>query len=150
MSVDRRGLIEIAQECVVLVGDQFGEDLDWTIDSLAKLDEVSSRLLADGPLAKERFDLWWKLIGAYVGEVVIRTYDGAWIEHEQASGAYAVSVLGLTGFPFNTTARVLEGEEFKSLASFARSFPAISARSATTEQPSSKRDRQWPWRRKQQ
>jgi hypothetical protein len=41
-----------------------------------------------------------------------------------------VAVLGLTGFPFALADRVLSGEEFKSLASFARSVPAIAAQSA--------------------
>ena len=34
------------------------------------------------PLAGERRDLWWRLIGAYTGEVVIRAYGGEWLEHE--------------------------------------------------------------------
>ena len=133
MSVDRSGLIEIAEQCVVLVAERFGERLDWTIDSLGRLDHMCAQLLAEGPLSTQRFDVWWKVIGAYLGEVVIRTYDGVWVEHEQAAGAYAVSVLGVTGLPFATTARVLQGEDFKSLASFARSLPAIAARASQTE-----------------
>lgn len=148
MSVDREGLVEIAEQCVGLVAEQFDERLDWTVKSLPRLDEVCARLLADGPLSEERLDLWWTLIGAYVGEVTIREYGGDWIEHEQAGGAYAIRVLGMTGFPFTTTARVLQGDDFKSLASFAHSVPAIAARSTTAEQARSTRGRRWRWSRK--
>lgn len=127
VSVDRESLIELAEQCVRRVGEQFGESLDWSVDSLEKLDAACARLNADGPLSSERFDLWWKSIGAYVGEVAIRTYHGEWVEHDHADGAYAISVLGITGFPFSTTTRVLQGEEFKSLESFARTIPAIAA-----------------------
>lgn len=125
MAPDTDGLREIAGECVDLVASQFGRTLDWQLDSLDELDAVCRQLLADGPLTGERFDLWWKVIGAYVGEVVIRAYDGEWSEDDRASGAYAVTVDGSTGFPFATTERVLEGEPFKSLASFGRTFPHI-------------------------
>ncbi len=148
MSVDREGLVEIAEQCVGLVAEQFDERLDWTVDSLARLDEVCARLLDDGSLSAERFDLWWKLIGPYVGEVTIRAYGGEWVEHERARGAYAIRVLSMTGFPFATTARVLQGEDFKSLASFARSSPAIAARSTTAEQDHSTRGRRWRWSHK--
>jgi hypothetical protein len=70
---------------------------------------------------------WWKLIGAYTGEVVIRAYGGEWVEHETSPGAPAVSALGVTGFPFGLAARILDGEPYKSLASFARTLPAIAS-----------------------
>jgi hypothetical protein len=55
---------------------------------------------------------------------VIRAHGGEWVVHEKADGAYAVAVNGAHGFPFATVERVLQGEPFKSLASFARSIPA--------------------------
>ncbi|MDT7804168.1 MAG: hypothetical protein QOI78_7601 [Actinomycetota bacterium] len=58
-----------------------------------------------------RFDLWWKLVGAYTGEVLVRAYGGDWTTH--------------TAFPFGVAERVLSGEPFKSLASFGRALPAI-------------------------
>jgi hypothetical protein len=118
----------IAAECVKLVSQQFGRSLDWSVESLAELDAVCVDLLADGPLGEKRLDLWWKLIGAYTGEVLIRAYDGEWLNHESSSGAPGISVLGVTGFPFNIANKVLTGEEFKSLASFARALPAIAER----------------------
>jgi hypothetical protein len=126
---ERAGLQDLAEECVLLVAEQYGLRLDWTADSLAVLDAACARLLADGPLSGRRLDLWWKLIGAYTGEVLVRAFDGTWISHEKASGAYAVSVLGLTAFPFATVDRILRGEPYKSLASFVRALPAIVERS---------------------
>ena len=130
MAVDTDGLRRIAGECVSLVSAEFGRTLDWRVDSLEQLDSVCELLLADGPLDDDRFDLWWQVVGAYVGEVVVRAYGGRWITHEQAAGAYAVSVDGSIGFPFAVTQRVLEGEQFKSLASFARVFPHLRDRPA--------------------
>ncbi|MEO3778629.1 hypothetical protein ABGB16_17615 [Micromonospora sp. B11E3] len=118
----------LADECVDLVSRQFGRLLDWSPESLSTLDEVCAGLLADGPLADERLDLWWRLVGAYTGEVTVRAYGGEWIEHERSPGAPAVSALGVTGFPFGLAARVLDGEPDKSLASFVRALPAIAER----------------------
>ena len=122
-------LHQVANECVGLVAEQFGVSLDWSIDSLTALDGVCSDLLADGPLAGPRLDLWWKLVGAYTGEVVVRAYGGSWVRHEQAPGAFAIDALGITGFPFGLADRILSGEPFKSLASFARTLPEIRPRS---------------------
>ncbi|MFC1412908.1 hypothetical protein ACEZCY_28360 [Streptacidiphilus sp. N1-12] len=133
MSPESVSLEFIAAECVALVATEFDRHLDWSVESLAELDAVCGELLADGPLGEARLNLWWKLIGAYTGEVVVRVYGGQWITHDSAPGAPAVSVLGLTGFPFGIAHRVLNGEDFKSLASFGRSLPAIAEHSARSE-----------------
>ncbi|MFF4811931.1 hypothetical protein ACFY03_27355 [Micromonospora chersina] len=131
MSTDPTYLHALAGECVDLVSQRFGRRLDWSPESLSTLDEVCADLLADGPLTEERLDLWWRLVGAYTGEVVIRAYAGEWVEHETSPGAPAVAALGVTGFPFGLAARVLDGEPYKSLASFVRALPAIAERVAT-------------------
>ncbi|ONI71353.1 hypothetical protein ALI144C_52050 [Actinosynnema sp. ALI-1.44] len=123
-------LLRIAKKCVDLVDAQFQRQLDWSVDSLDTLDEVCAELSAVEPLEGERFDLWWQLVGAYTGQVIVETYGGQWITHEQAPGAFAVAVNGITGFPFSVANRVLSREPFKSLASLARSLPAISGRQA--------------------
>jgi hypothetical protein len=125
---DRAVLQHIAAECVDLVARQFGRRLDWSLASLEELDMVCSDLLADGPLNAQRLDLWWRLIGAYTGEALVCAYGGQWIAHEQAPGSFAVSVRGMTAFPFAVTDRVLRAEPYKSLASFARALPVIAAR----------------------
>jgi hypothetical protein len=126
---DDGGLRRVADECVTLADRQFGRYLDWSLASMEELDAVCADLLADGPLDGQRLDLWWKLIGAYSGEVLVRVYGGQWITHEQAPGSYAVSVYGMTAFPFAITGKILSGEPDKSLASFARVLPAIATRS---------------------
>lgn len=119
----------MAAECVTLVREQFGQDLDWSMASLALLDQVCVSLLAEGPLAGERLELWWQLAGAYTGEVVIRAYRGKWVAAGGTTQAPAIMALGITGFPFATARRVLSGGPGKSLASFARAVPAISSHS---------------------
>lgn len=115
----------VAEQCVSLVADQFSQQLDWSLDSLTVLDDVCSRLLADGPLPEARLDLWWKLVGAYTGEVLVHAYGGAWSED---SGTPAVVIKGHTAMPFTIAHRVLTAEPYKSLASFGRVFPALIAR----------------------
>jgi len=112
----------VAQECVRLVAEAHGRDLDYSLDSLVALDQVCEDLLAAGPLPDQRRNLWSHLAGAYTGEVCLRAYGGEWIEQ---NGENAISISGLTGFPFSTAYRVLSGEEGKSLASFARAIPAV-------------------------
>ena len=124
MPVDQDGLCSIAAECVALVTTEYGLTLDWHPDSLQILDDVCQRLLAS-PMSSERVDLWWKLVGAYTGEVILATYGGQWITHDQAPGSYTVLVNGVTGFPFAVAGRILGGEPFKSLASFGRAFPHV-------------------------
>ncbi|GAA4545763.1 hypothetical protein [Amycolatopsis samaneae] len=126
-TVPSEALRGLASECVTVVAQQHNRELDWTVRSLAELDAVCAELLADGPLAGERLELWWKLVGAYTGEVLVRVYSGQWIEYENTSGAYVVSIDGMTAMPFSVAWRVLNGEEFKSLASFARVFPTLAA-----------------------
>jgi hypothetical protein len=116
-----------AAECVNLVGEQYGRQLDWSLASLGQLDEVCAELTADGPLAGQRLELWWQLVGAYTGEVTIRLYEGHWITDDERGPA--ISALGITGFPFSTARRILSGEQNKSLASFARALPAIAEHS---------------------
>lgn len=121
-------LRDLAAECVSAVAEDFGRSLDWSVDSLAVLDEVCAELIADGPLEDSFRELWFVLVGAYTGEVVVRAYHGEWIPADRAQGAFAVRALDVTGFPFVTALRVLTGEPHKSLVSFARALPAISER----------------------
>lgn len=69
---------------------------------------------------------------AYTGEVLVRVYSGQRVTHGQAAGSFAVSVAGTKAFPFAIADKVLRGEPYKSLASFARVLPAIAARASRT------------------
>jgi hypothetical protein len=62
-------------------------------------------------------------------EVVVGAYGGSWVTRD---GQAAVLALGITGFPFGTAHRILTGEPYKSLASFARALPATAERSRDT------------------
>jgi hypothetical protein len=116
----------VAAECVRLVSEEFGRELDWSLASLGVLDEVCATLVADGPLAGSRLELWAQLAGAYAGEVTVQAYGGRWVSSERESGPPAIRALDVTGHPFSTAVRVLSAEPGKSLASFARALPVIS------------------------
>lgn len=117
---DCAGLQRIATECVTLVARQFGRRLDWSLASLDELDAVCAGLLADGPLNAQRLDLWWKLTGAYTGEVLVRVYGGQCITHEQAPRSFAVSAR-------------FAGSSFQWMAEYSRS--AVSVRPGIEELP---------------
>ncbi|MEU5692082.1 hypothetical protein [Actinosynnema sp. NPDC020468] len=120
-------LAGVATQCAELVESQYGRRLDFGVESLVVLDAVCGELLEDGALEGPRLDLWWKLVGAYTGEVLVRVYGGTWVEHENAPGAFAVSVRGNTAFPFGVAGKVLTGEPYKSLSAFVRALPAVVA-----------------------
>ena len=118
----------IATECVTLVARRFRRRLDW---SPASLDELDASALTCWPMARltpSGRSCGGKLTGAYAGKVLVRVYGGQWITHEQASGSFAVSVRGMTAFPFAITAKILHAEPYKSLASFGRVLPTVAAR----------------------
>lgn len=119
---DTEMLDRLADACRRLVGVYHDRVLDGSLASLGELDEVCWALLADGPLAEDRLRLWWQLVGAYTGRVLVQAYDGAWVDHE---GSLAVEVSGVKAFPFSIAHRLLSGEEGKSLASFGRALPVV-------------------------
>lgn len=128
-TVDRSVLQDLAAQCVSVVEVEFDRTLDWTADSLSELDAVCRQLLSEENPSDERLDLWWRLVGAYTGEVVIRTYGGEWVATDDTGSGYAVSVLGITARPFAIADKILRGAPDKSLASFARVLPVVSKQS---------------------
>src|SRR5260370_23632317 len=110
----------MAAECVPPVARQFGRHLDWSLASLDELDAVCADLLADGPLDGGRLELWWKLTGAYTGEVLVRVYGGQWVTHQQGPRAFPVSRHGRTAFPFAGPGTILGARASKNLAPFSR------------------------------
>jgi hypothetical protein len=115
----------VALECVNLVDAGFDRQLDWSLESLAELDAACNSLLSDGPLSTDRLYLWWRLAGAYAGEVLLRAYGGEWVEHDRSSRAPAVAIKGITAFPFNTAHRILTGEQSKSFAAVGHGVRAV-------------------------
>jgi hypothetical protein len=132
VDVDTEGLRRLATQCVNLVKADFGRDLNFSSESLRDLDAVCAELTVDGPLSGDRLNLWWRCVGAYTGEVVIRAYEGRWITHEMAPGAYAIEAMGSTGFPFGVAHKILRGE-WTSLANFGQVFPAVASRQGGAE-----------------
>lgn len=125
--LDQADFRRAAELCLDLIQSDYGERLDWSLDSLTVLDDVCGALTAQGALGGERLDLWTNLTGSYTGEVIIRAHGGTWMVDERAGGACGVRTIGVTAFPFATAYRILTGEEGKSLASLARSLPFIAA-----------------------
>ena len=109
----------VADQCVTLVAQNFGKQLDFSVESLRELDDVCAELRSGGPLGEERHHLWWQLVGAYTGAVLVRQ-GWVWIAYDEAGGPFALSRDGNTAFPFGIADRVLQGEDFKTLASFGR------------------------------
>jgi hypothetical protein len=56
-SPDPGSLHRIAEECVELVAQRPGQRLDWSLASLAVLDDVCGELLEGDPLRGKRLDL---------------------------------------------------------------------------------------------
>jgi hypothetical protein len=111
-----------ADACVRLVAEQHGRLLTRDLASLEVLDQVCRELVAEGPLGGDRLEFWTALVGAYTGEVLVATYDGAWVDHDDLWG---VAAFGAVGFPFVTARRLLGGETGKSMAGMGRVLPAI-------------------------
>jgi hypothetical protein len=114
-----------ADACVRLVAEQHGRLLTRDLASLAVLDDVCRELVAEGPLGGDRLEFWTALVGAYTGEVLVSSYDGVWVDHDDRWG---VTASGVVGFPFVTARRLLGGEAGTSLAGMGRVLPAIIAR----------------------
>ncbi|MBP2471647.1 hypothetical protein JOF53_000519 [Crossiella equi] len=112
----------IATQCADLVHACFDRVLDWTPSSLLVLDEVCAELLAQGPMHQERFELWWKLVGAYTGQVLVENENARWVADDRCPGAYGVRLHTFTARPFTIAEKVLAGEPYKSLSGFADSL----------------------------
>lgn len=123
--MDTEQLRALAAEAVVQVAAECDVTLDGRLTSLDELDDVCERLLSEGPLTERELTPWYFLFGAYVGEVVLATHGGRWIEHELAPGVLAITVNGATGFPFSYAYKVLTGEPTKSFGAFGRVFPQL-------------------------
>ena len=73
--------------------------------------------------ADQRVTLSQTIAGAYTGEALLRRCGGQWILHQGHPAVRLTS--GVIGFPHGTVQRILGGEPYKSLASMARTVPAI-------------------------
>jgi hypothetical protein len=63
------------------------------------------------------------VIGSYLGEALVRTYGGQWIEQDGRPGVKLES--GITAFPFAKAAKQFEDGEGDSINSFFTVIPAL-------------------------
>ncbi len=96
-------------------------------------------------MTADRVDVWTGLMGAYVGEVLIRAWDGEWVD--DAEDCWAVSIPGLnsTVWVRSLAHRVLAGEPCKGFK--ALDLLPLVARRVPTERVESSRPRRWWWDR---
>ncbi|MEM3661120.1 MAG: hypothetical protein QXU11_12150 [Thermoproteota archaeon] len=87
---------EIAKHYVKRVGDKTGVKLDYSLESLRSLADVSSRLIrVEDPskISKEFLFLHVLQTGSYIGETIIRSLNGKWVEDKNPVG-WAVGLDG--------------------------------------------------------
>jgi hypothetical protein len=64
------------------------------------------------------------VFGSYLGECLVRSYDGMWKQHE--SGDWCVAFEdGTMAFPFNKVTKLIDGGPFEGISSFYRAVPVI-------------------------
>ena len=101
-----------AKAAAQLAGDEFGQRLDFTSDSIDSLDDILVRV---GESPELDIDFEVRLWGSYLGEVLRRRYAGSWEMTQYPGGVAAVPAVELRGsrlFPLmKVFRRLTEGEE---------------------------------------
>ncbi len=101
-----------AQAAVELGKSEFGQNLDFSSDSIEALDEI---LVTIGESPERELDFESRLWGSYLGEVLRRRYSGAWEMTIYPGGTVAVPAVEVRGsrlFPLmKVYRRLTEGEE---------------------------------------
>lgn len=114
---------------------RFDVILDFSERSLEDIDLIladynNSRLLVpDNLSAAEREELWLfcKMMGGYVGEVIIRNIGGEWQMKDMSEGAASIKLVstgGVEGSPPEAIWRALT-EPYKAIVSYYRGLRAI-------------------------
>ena len=95
-----------------LAGSEFGQNLDFTAESIDSLDDILVRV-GESPELDMDFEV--RLWGSYLGEVLRRRYAGSWEMTQYPGGVAAVPAVELRGsrlFPLmKVFRRLTEGEE---------------------------------------
>ncbi len=124
-----------AADAVKHAKNQYGFDLDYSEASLEHIDRMlddkmhGAVIEPDKLTPEQRADLWiyCKMIGGYVGEVIIRNLGGTWQTKELDSGSSSVKLMAagkIEGAPPDSVWRTLT-EPFRSTVSYYRSLRAI-------------------------
>jgi hypothetical protein len=114
---------------------RFDVTLDYSERSLEDVDRILADYTKSGPLVPddltdaEREDLWilCKMMGGYVGEVIIRNIGGDWQTRDLGEGAVSIKLVttgGVEGSPPEAVWRVLT-EPYKAVVSYYRGLRAV-------------------------
>jgi len=140
-----------AEHAVEYAKTRYGIDLDYSEASLAEVDRMmddrtrGTVIEVDQLTFDEREELWiyCKMIGGYVGEVVIRNLGGTWQAKQIDSGSLAVKLMvggEIEASPPDAVWRTLT-EPFRSMASYYRGVRAILGRAAKPLEGSNEAER---------
>src|SRR5262245_6273215 len=110
-----------AQKLVDICRDQLGVTLDFDRAGVEWLDAYLGRLRTQ--LAPERFDGIAVTAGCFLGECILRTHGGEWIDH--ANGYGIRSTDGSIAFPITKALKRVENGEVDSIVSFFDIVPEI-------------------------
>jgi len=87
---DARILPEIAEKYVKRVEDKLGVKLDYSLESLKNLGNVTSKLLEDIKGSRDSVNIAIALYAlstaSYIGEVIVRNQNGKWVEADNRLG----------------------------------------------------------------
>jgi hypothetical protein len=123
-----------ADDAVAYAERRLGIALDYSEQSLEGVDRMLAEFTEAGLLvpdelsAAERQELWvlCKMLGGYLGEVIIRNLGGEWQTKEMGDGATVVKLVtaGVEGSPPEAVWRALT-EPYKAIVSYYRGLRAI-------------------------
>jgi hypothetical protein len=115
-----------------------GVILDYSEESLNLVDELLGRDSFIGhtprtPECKEDEETLWvlsKALGAYVGEVVLRTLGGEWVGESTPDGGIrpTIVVQGVRGFPLEKVWKRLTESEHDALGGYCRGVRCVLSR----------------------
>lgn len=127
----------VVQELRPLSGLDFG----YTEESVEWLEGYIERMRNSGEFddSETKYRLM-SVFGSYLGECLVRHYDGMWKQHE--SGDWCVAFEdGTLAFPFSKVRKQMDNGPFDGISSFYRAVPAIMKHSSDAVAPTPKK----PW-----
>jgi hypothetical protein len=134
MSSDEIALIMKAYaKDAVKFAESNGVELDYTEESLAQVDALILRLKEKGSIPvlskKSEAELWRlsKMIGGYVGEVVLLTIGGQWKSEVVGESGEQVflDVDGLKAFPTEKAWKLITKDEYDYVGGYVRAIHKI-------------------------
>ena len=103
--------------------------LDYTEESLGRIDTLVLHLKGTGAIphlsesSEQELRTLSKMIGGYVGEVVVRSIGGRWTSGD--SGQVVFEVQDLKAFPVNKAWKLITRDEYDFVGGYLRAIRAI-------------------------